>query len=239
MPLPFELARRAAVLAAGCVLLVACNGDLTLPDDGGGVTPGPDAISVQGGNGQEGTVGEVLAQALTVRVTSDGKPIAGQGVVFEADDGDGQLVPDTTVTNASGEATALWTLGSTPGGHSATAKLITGGKTVRFTAEAAVGPPASLTIVSGDEQRGEAFAELAEPLVVAVADRFGNPVEGVLIRWDVTAGRGELSADESTSDGSGRSQVSWTLGFFLGTQTADARVEGLDGSRVTFRASIF
>lgn len=239
MRLPFDIARRPARWAAGCVLLAACSGDLTLPDDGGGVTPGPDAITVQAGDGQDGTVGEVLPEALTVRVTSDGEPIAGQGVVFEADEGAGQLAPDTTVTNSSGEATARWTLGTEPGRHSATAKLITGGKSVRFSADAEVGAPAALTIVSGDEQSGDPFVELPEPLVVAVADRFGNPVEGVAVRWEVTAGRGEVSAEESSSNAAGRAQVTWTLAFFLGTQTVEASVDGVDGSPVTFRASIF
>jgi hypothetical protein len=239
MQLPFETIRRPAALAAGFALLAACGGDLTLPDDGGGVTPGPDAITVQGGDGQDGTVGEMLAEPLTVRVTSDGQPIAGQGVVFEAAEGDGTFAPDTTVTNGSGIATARWTLGSTPGGHAATAKLITGGQLVHFSAAAAVGPPASLTMVSGDEQVGEAFAPLADPLVVEVTDRFGNPVDDVTVHWAVMAGRGELSAEAVESNSDGRAQVTWTLGFFLGTQRVDATVEGVDGSPVTFRAGIF
>lgn len=239
MRLPLEIIRRPAAIVAGCALLAACSSDLTLPDDGGGATPGPDAITVQGGDGQDGTVGELLAEPLQVRVTSDGEPIAGQGVVFEAGDGSGTIAPDTTVTNAAGVATAQWTLGERPGGHVATAKLISGGKLVHFSAQAAIGPPANLAMVSGDGQVGEAFAPLDDPLVVEVTDRFGNPVEGVAVHWDVMAGRGELSAEETESNASGRAQVTWTLGFFLGTQRVDATVDGVAGSPVTFRAGLF
>src|SRR5690606_23502441 len=108
-----------------------------------------------------------------------------------------------------------------------------------FSAQAAIGPPANLAMVSGDEQVGEAFAPLADPLVVEVTDRFGNPVEGVTVHWNVMAGRGTLSAEAVESDESGRAQVTWTLGFFLGTQRVDAMVDGVGGSPVTFRAGLF
>lgn len=237
MRLPFEIAGRPLIIPM-LLVLWGCSSDLTLPDDGGG-TDGPDAITVQDGDGQDGTVGETLAAALVVRVTSDGDPVAGQGVVFEADDGSGELAPDTTVTDGGGEAAARWTLGSAPGPQSASARLISGGKLVHFTAEAAVGPAAALGLVSGDDQQGAAFEPLPDPLVVDVTDRFGNPVAGVDVRWSVAAGRGELSDDKVKTDASGRAQVTWTLGFFLGTQRAEARVDGLDGSPVTFTAGIF
>jgi hypothetical protein len=238
MRLRFALAG-SSVATLGLAVLAACGGDLTLPDDGGGGTPDPAAITVQGGDGQDGTVGEELATPLTVRVTSDGEPMAGQGVVFEADDGDGELAPDTTVSNGDGRATARWTLGGTPGAQEATAKLIAGGKLVRFTAQAAIGPPATMALVSGDGQTGEAFAPLPQPLVVKVEDRFGNPVAGVEVGWAVTAGRGDLSAETVATDDAGQAEVTWTLGFFLGTQRVRAAVDGVAGSPVTFEASIF
>lgn len=238
MRLRFAIARR-PVAGLGLAALTACGGDLTLPPDDGGGTPGLVSLTVQGGDGQDGTVGEELDTPLTVRVTADGEPLAGQGVVFEADEGSGELSPDTTVSNADGRATARWTLGSTPGDQAASAKLVADGKSVRFTAVAAVGPAASLRLVSGDGQTGEAFAPLPQPLVVRVEDRFGNPVEGVTVGWAVTAGRGDVSATSVATDAAGQAQVTWTLGFFLGTQRVQASVAGVAGSPVTFEASIF
>ena len=239
MRLRFVIAGR-PVAGFGLAVLTACGGDLTLPpDDGGGGNPEPASITVQAGDGQDGTVGEELETPLIVRVTADGEPLAGQGVVFEADEGSGELSPDTTVSNSDGRATARWTLGSTPGAQAASAKLVADGKSVRFTAVAAVGPAASLEMVSGDDQTGEAFAPLPQPLVVRVEDRFGNPVEGVTVGWAVTAGRGDVSAASVDTDGAGEAQITWTLGFFLGTQRVQATVAGVAGSPVTFEASIF
>lgn len=227
-----------ATAAAGLAVLTACGGDLTLPEEPGG-NGGTGAIAALGGNGQSGVVGEQLASPLAVRVSADGVPLAGQGVVFEVEAGGGSLAPDTTVSNSSGEATSLWTLGGEPGTQRALAKLVNGGSVVRFTAEAAVGAAAVLAMVSGDGQTGDPFVALEAPLVVAVTDRFGNPVEGVVVSWEVTGGRGELSDDEVTTDASGEAQVTWVLGFTLGTQSVRASVEGLEGSPVTFEASIF
>ena len=238
----FDRPESRAKVAAAALLLAACSGDLTLPDDGagdGGEPVGEASITVQEGDGQEGVVGEMLSTPLVVRVTADGEPVPGQGVVFEADEGHGDVAPDTTVTNTGGEATSRWTLGVNPGSQSASARLIAVNKVVRFTAAAAVGAPVTLEMVSGDGQSAEPFEPLPAPLVVEVTDRFGNPVAGVSVDWEVSQGRGELSEDETTTGADGRTQVDWTLGFFLGTQQATATVEGLDGSPVTFRASIF
>lgn len=228
----------AAGAAAWATVLAACGGELTLPDDGGG--PGSaGSISVLEGNGQNGVVGEPLAVPLRVRVTADGLPVSGQGVAFLIEAGGGELAPDTTVTNPAGEATSRWTLGIAPGTQTAAAKLVAGGNVVRFTAQATVGAPHSIELISGNGQNGEPFEPLDEPLVVRVADRFGNAVEDVTVTWTVVAGGGELSARSVATDATGRSQVTWTLGFFLGTQRVRAAVDGLEGSPVGFEADIF
>ena len=75
-----------AVLAGG--LLAGCGGgDLVLPTDGGAT-----AIHVVEGDGQQGTVGELLASPIVVQVTSAaGDPVPGAAVAFaltSAGDGD-------------------------------------------------------------------------------------------------------------------------------------------------------
>jgi hypothetical protein len=73
---------------------------------------------------------------------------------------------------------------------------------------------------------------------VLAVDRFGNPVSGVSIRWDVTAGGGTLS-DSVTSTGSdGTAASSWTLGDESGVQKVVARLEGVRGSPITFSAIV-
>ena len=81
------------------VLLAACGGGLTLPNEGQ-----PSALTVARGNNQSGTIGEALIDSLVVRVT-DGfdDPVAGVTVVWSAETG-GTVDPATSVTSAYGYA---------------------------------------------------------------------------------------------------------------------------------------
>ena len=83
------------------------------------------------------------------------------------------------------------------------------------------------------------FQPLPQPLVVRVTDRFGNPVEGVAVRWQVRNGGGGVSPEEAATDAGGYAQTSWTPGFSFGRQRVWAVVDGLDGSPVEFEADIF
>jgi hypothetical protein len=74
-------------------------------------------IAVTGGNNQTGSRGTQLPQALTVLVTDQyGNPVSGNNVAF-SDGGKGGTFanPNPAPTSASGTATQLYTLPSTPG----------------------------------------------------------------------------------------------------------------------------
>src|SRR5690606_25844941 len=62
-----------------------------------------------------------------------------------------------------------------------------------------------------------------------------KPVSGVQVTWAVTAGGGTLNTLSSTTDGRGRSQVTWTIGPRVGPNAATATVAGL--TTATFSAS--
>lgn len=225
----------AALLAAA----MACGGDLTLPDSSGA---GLD-LSKVGGDGQTGPVGEALPEPLVVRLASeDGRPVAGREVAFLLPEGEtGRLDPDTAVTNASGEALARWVLGPEPGEHEVEARLVaeaTEAPAARFQASAVAADPDTLRALSPLFQPGRRGQTLANPLVVFVADRFGNPVSGVEVEWHVTAGGGTLSAEQTATLSDGTASVSWTLGGGIGQQKATASVPGTTGSPVTFSATV-
>ena len=81
---------------APLVLLAACGGDLTLPNEGQ-----PSTLTVAGGNNQNGTIGEPLIEPLVVRVTDGfGDPVAGVTVVWSAETG-GTVDPASSVTSGS------------------------------------------------------------------------------------------------------------------------------------------
>ena len=95
-----------------------------------------------------------------------------------------------------------------------------------------------LSQVRGDGQRGTVGAPLPDPLVVRVADRFGNPVSGAVVTWEGTAGGGDLSQQESETNADGTTAVSWHLGEQVGIQRATAAMPGVTGSPVTFSAVV-
>ena len=102
--------------------------------------------------------------------------------------------------------------------------------------------PASLDIVSGDEQNGVVGAELANPLVVRVEDANGLPVIGQLVNFRVTSGGGSVFAGSGLTNALGIVQDRWTLGTSTAEiQRVEARaVDPNSGAAIvfaTFRAT--
>ena len=209
--------------------LISCGGDdLVLPSDGE-----PAVISVVAGDKQSGRVGEMLADPVVIEVTDvSGRPVAGATVEVELD---GAM--DTVSTGGDGRASAALALGSSVGAVTGHALVVApeGPQPVQatFTATALSASANGLTLVSGDAQTGVAGTALAEPLVVSVTDAFGNPVAGVTVTWAAVGG-GSVSASETTTDASGSTSVTRTLGPTAGPQSTTATSSGLAGSPVTF-----
>jgi hypothetical protein len=225
--------------AAATAATAACGGDLVLPDpSGAGLT-----LSNARGDHQTGQVGEALPEPVVVRVVTEaGQPVAGREVAFLLPDGEsGEVNPDTAVTNTSGEALTRWVLGSEPGEHALDARLVTDlvePPTTRFQASAVAAGPDTVRALTALFQPGRRGETLAEPLTVAVVDRYGNPVSGFAVTWEVTAGEGQVSAAETATDASGTASVTWTLGGRIGVQKVTATVPGATGSPVTFSATV-
>jgi hypothetical protein len=90
-----------------------------------------------------------------------------------------------------------------------------------------------LLYVSGDNQAATAGTPLPQPLIVALQDGAGNPVNGGTIVFTVKTGGGSVSA--TTAFTSGRYQAQWTLGA-AGPQTVTASAAGTN-LLVTFSAT--
>jgi Big-like domain-containing protein len=229
--------------AALCVGLAGCGGDLTLPAS----TPTVLNLAVLQGDGQTGTVGQPLPNPVVVVVRTDaGVPIPDRQVVFAqtAIGTDDTFDPATVVTDAQGKALTHWVLGTTPGAYSAQATVVPQGDTVlpvpvQLQAAAVADAPDSVRADGPAIQTGRRGEPVPEPLVVAVVDRYGNPVAGVEVTWKTEHGNGEVSPAEGTvTDADGRSGVTWTLGNRIGIQQATAEVHDLIGSPVTFSATV-
>ncbi|HEY1333677.1 MAG TPA: Ig-like domain-containing protein, partial [Myxococcaceae bacterium] len=226
--------RFASCLAIAAALgLTACGDGVVLPDEGA-----PATITVVSGDAQTGAAGAALAQALVVRVSdSQNRPVANQTVGFAIDAGGGEVAPTSATTTSDGLASATWTLGPNAGQQRVRAQATGNGApanlAVSFTASALSGSAGRLELVSGDAQVGSVGTALAEPLVVRVTDALGNPVGGVTVGWSVTGG-GSIDPVSAESGPDGLVQAERVLGPTAGAQSAQASVDGLDGSPVTF-----
>jgi hypothetical protein len=225
------------VLAFGAL---GCSSDLVLPESPGGAAQNV-ALTKAGGDIQTGPVGETLELPLVVRVL-DGEqhPVTGLSVSFElSDPAAGAVTPNNTVTNDAGEAVANWTLGTVPGTYTVVARLVDvpGDKVTEFQGIAAPGKPATVTAQTPLLQPGSREQKVRTAPVVQVADRFGNPVPGVPVVWQVIAGEGTASPLNGNTDPDGNAAADWTLGNRIGVHKLSASVEGVDSS-VIFEARV-
>ena len=96
--------------ALALLALCACGGTES-PN-----TSTPVKIVAISGGGQTADLGQPLAQPLVARVsTTTGTPASGVSVTFTVTSGAGTLSPSTVSTDASGNASATFTMGQTPG----------------------------------------------------------------------------------------------------------------------------
>lgn len=204
-------------------------------------TAPPAALFIVAGNGQTGTVATVLPTDLVVQVTDAGdNPKSGVTVTFAVLSGAGSLSSATAVTNASGNATVEWTLGTTAGPQSVLAS-VSGVAPVTITATGVAGAPDALTILSGNNQTGTPGAPLPDSLRVRLTDRFGNPIAGTTISWAPNPGDGTVNPAQSVTDANGRAATRWTLGSTGGPKTVTAVGGGFvrifsGGGNVTYLA---
>jgi len=199
-------------------------------------TPGlPASLAIVSGDQQIGIANAPLPNLLVVKVADQhGNGIPGVVVLFTVASGAGSLSAASVATGSDGKAQVTWTLGHVGVEHAVQAS-VTGLPAVTFRAAATVGPPSSLAIVSGKNQMAVAGSTLPLPLVVKVADQYGNVVPGAVVGFQVTGGGGSLSAATATTDASGQAQVSWTLGAVAGANAVQASLGTL--TPVTFLAT--
>jgi adhesin/invasin len=173
-----------------------------------------------GASGQTGVVGTALAAAVSVHVVDqNGNPFPAAVVTWTPAATSGSVAASTSSTDASGNATALWTLGTVSGTDSLTASLPSGASTV-IVATAGASAFSSLTLVSGNAQQIVSGGTSAA-LIVKAVDQFGNPVPGATVNW-TTTGSSTLSSSSTTTDATGTTSVTLTTGPSPATYTVTA-----------------
>jgi hypothetical protein len=191
--------------------------------------PGAAASLARIGTGVlRGQVGRPLAKPVDLRVSDRaGNPVPGITVTLRAESGAvGARAP---VTDSLGRIAIAWTLGPTAGVQRLSAAVGGVEHPVELTADARSGAAAK-AVLEGLPSSGTAGRALPRPIVVAVADSFGNGVPGALLAFTARAGR--VVPARARTDDAGRAAVRWTLGNTPGEQRLEVSVSGGGGRTV-------
>lgn len=212
----------------GLLAYIACKGETVDPSVATTITANSSTTLT-------GAAGSQVSPAPSILVKDqNGAPMAGATVNLLILTGGGTVSSATVTTNASGVATAAWTLGTTVGNNAL--NMWSGTLTaITFTATATAGAASSLTKSAGDNQAGT--AGLAAPVApsVVVKDANGNVTADVVVTFAVATGGGSVTGGTATSNALGIATVgSWILGA-SGTNTLTASAPGVP--TVTFTAT--
>lgn len=204
--------------------------DVTLDVD---VTPISGSVSAEGGASQSTTVATAFAEPLAVQVLDlNGAPVMNAVVSFSVpDNGAGATLSSTTaMTDANGVASVTATANTTAGSYVVHASVVGIDTPANFALTNLAGA-ADVVLAVGDgvAQSTDVLTPFADPLVVAVADAFGNPVAGVQVDFDApsTGASAVLSAPSAVTDASGLAQVDATANGAGGTYDVTASVDGI------------
>lgn len=196
------------------------------------------------GDAQSGPASQQLALPLVARVIdSSGVSVPGVAVGFAATSGGGSVGTPSATTNSTGQASTTWTLGSTVGTQQVTA-TVTGIPAVVFSATGLGGAPDSVSKESADPANVPAGTPASPAPSVRVFDQNQQPVSGVSVLFEVTAGGGFVTGGGTSAshvtNASGIATVGqWVVGA-SGTQELTATVSGsgITGNPVTFTATV-
>lgn len=178
-----------AALAGG--LLSGCGGDdLVLPNGNSGAM-----IRVVTGDGQQGTVGQLLPLPIVVEVTDSAEnPLPGVSVQFAlVSAGDSaDIEPASTTTDQQGHAQARMLLGEKVGIQTGEARVGSG------TNPPAAGFTAVATAVGGNQPPSAAFDWQCDQLACHFTDA-STDADGGVTAWSWQFGDGESSGEQSPS----------------------------------------
>ena len=151
-------------------------------------------LSIVSGNDQTGPVSTELPLPLVVAVKDGGgNPVPAVAVSWVIGIGGGSVTPSTSTTDAAGQASAAWTLGSTPGVNNNTVSAVVSGiGVVEFSATATAGAPARLSIQTQPSASAVSGAVLGQQPVIQLLDAGGNAAtqSGVTVQVAIATRRG-------------------------------------------------
>jgi hypothetical protein len=198
----------------------------------------PASIAVASGDGQTAVVATPFADSLVVTVLdANSDPVAGTGVEWLVIGGGGTLDVDTVLTDANGQARALYTADTMAGPANILARTVIGAHGASFTLTEVPDAPAILAIVGGNNQTDTLLTAIDVGLEVGVADQYGNFIVGAQVAYERIAGTGTLFADTVATGGGGEVAVGYLLGGTPGVDTIRVTLVGT-GATVDFLVNV-
>ncbi|HTI65784.1 MAG TPA: hypothetical protein VL524_19805 [Gemmatimonadaceae bacterium] len=139
--MPFPSARAWCVVLLPAIV-VACGGDSTRP-----VVGPPARLDAVSDLSRSAIVATAVPGGIVVKVAdASGHAVTGASVAFAVTVGNGSTNPLIALTDAKGEATATWTLGTVAGTNEVVATVSGVTPQVKFSATGAAGPVTSIAI---------------------------------------------------------------------------------------------
>jgi outer membrane protein OmpA-like peptidoglycan-associated protein len=191
------------------------------------VIPGPPAnIAIQSGNSQSTSPIAAFGSPLVVNVTDNwGNDVSPTLVDWNVTSGFAQLSADSSGTDGSGDASIDLTAGTVAEPLTVSATVDGTSISTNFSELVNPGPPATITVLSGNGQSQTPTLGFGADLVVNVTDNWGNPVAPTQIDWSVESGSANLSVANSMTDSSGDAVVGLTAGTVAGPVSITAIVD--------------
>jgi protocatechuate 3,4-dioxygenase beta subunit len=156
-------------------------------------------------------------------------PVSGVSVGFNDSGAGGTFYnPNPSVTNSSGNVTQIYSVPPVAGVVTINANATGVTNPAVFVETSVPGPPANVAVASGNNQSASAATQLPQPLVVLVADHFGNPVPNVSVSFsDAGAGGTFYNPNPGVTGASGTAAQTYLLPSTAGTITITATANGV------------
>jgi len=205
----------------------------------------PSELRVLKGDNQSGEVNCPLSEPIIVEVLdAHGNPMENETVIFTAEDAAGVFSNSNRVqkilTDDEGRAQTKFTLGKTSGEKTINVAIEgSNARGVKLLVIAKPTPPTKLVELKGNFQTGELGKRLPIPFVIAIQDRYDNPIPMFEVDFALKKGSGRFQDSQNAhytahTNEDGLAEVYFIVGNNRGAREIEVEAKKVDPSKITF-----
>jgi hypothetical protein len=175
------------------------------------------------GNNQRATVNTVLPVALKVQAVDpySGHPVSGVTVAFSDGGKGGTFSTTAAVTDLNGFAATTYTLSKTACTGTITAS-VPGFASAFLTETGTPAAPKWIVVWNGNNESTTVTTQLPAPVLVKVADQYGNGIPGITVNFNDGGAGGILSPTSAIPGPLGVAKTVYTTSTKAGSVTSNA-----------------